>query len=179
MRRLAALLAAAPLVLAVAGCAGEKAKPPAADAKLCGATAARWWFDATGGDKLSYRLRGGELPLPKPTQTRFTTADVTCSVYSGKNQVGRFVAEVVPPADVHNVAVHLPERPAGRRFSAAGGQGAVDPDDNGNGARAWWTCEGAVLRVEVYHPRDVKKRVELTKTLSRRLATAVGCPGLG
>ncbi|MET9671188.1 hypothetical protein ABZY19_38730 [Streptomyces sp. NPDC006475] len=173
--RFAAPLAALPLLLTATACAEEDAKPPSPEARLCGVTMASWWFDATGAGDLSGRLRGG-LPLPKPTQTEHTTATARCFVYSGDEQVGRFLAEV-PPADrVVNAAAQLAERPVDRRFTAAGGKGAVDPDQDDDGTEAWWTCKSALLHLEVLRPRDADKRIELTKDLAGRVAAVVGCP---
>jgi hypothetical protein len=178
LSRFAAPLAALPLLLAATACAGEKAKPPSPEAKLCGVTMASWWFDATGGNDLSGKSRGGPLPLTNAAQTEDTlNTTATCIVYSGEKQVGNFQAEV-PAADrVDNAAGQIAERPAGRRFSVAGGKGMVDPNPNDDSAEAWWTCKSALLHVEVHRPRDVKKRVELTKALGKRVAAVVGCPG--
>lgn len=75
MRRLnqfVAPLAAVPLLLTATACTEEAMEPPPSGVKLCGVTVANWWYDATGGDDLSYTL-DGELPPPRPTQSRYTT----------------------------------------------------------------------------------------------------------
>jgi hypothetical protein len=138
---------------------------------------ASWWFDATGGNDLSGRLRGG-LPLKNPTQTEYTSATATCFVYSGEKQVGRFFAEVPPANNVTNAAAQIAERPADRRFTSAGGKGMVEPDSSDDGVEAWWTCKSALLNIKVSRLKDVKRRVELAKTLGKRVASVVGCPEL-
>lgn len=179
MRRLSQIAvppAALLLLLAATACSKEEAKPPPPGAKLCG-TMASWWFDATGDNDLSGRLRG-ELPLKNPTQTQYTTATATCFVYSGKEQIGRFLASVPPADNVTNAAAQIAERPADRRFTGAGGKGMVEPNSDDDGAEAWWTCKSALLDIKVDRLKDVKKRVELTKTLGKRVASVVGCPRL-
>nr|WTB28462.1 hypothetical protein OG781_01735 [Streptomyces sp. NBC_00830] len=176
LNRFTAPLAALPLLLAATACTEEEAaKPPPSDAKLCGVTMASWWFDATGGDDLSGRFRG-KLPLPRATQDRVTSGWTRCFVYSGKEHVGNLEAEVPSAGNIANIAKHLAERPADRRFTAAGGKGAVDPHAEDDGADATWTCKSAALYIELHHLKNTGKRVELTMVLAKRIAAVVGCP---
>ena len=177
LSRLAVPLAALPLLMAATACTEEEAKPPPPGAKLCGITMASWWFDATGGNDLTGELRGDGLPLTNPTQSRTSSHTAICEVSSGGKSVGRFLAEVTTADEVMNAAANIDQRAADRRFTVAGGKGSVDPNLNDDGAEAWWTCKSALLDVEVYRPKDVEKRVGLTKTLGRRVAAVVGCPG--
>lgn len=169
--RFTVLLAVSPLLIAATACGEDEAKPPPPGAKLCGATMASWWFDATGANDLSGRLTGG-LPLANPTQTE----NAVCRVSSGGKLVGAFAAEVTTADRVINSAAQIADRPADSRFTVAGGKGMAEPTNDG-GAEAWWTCKNTLLNVEVHRPKDVKKRVELTKTLGARVAAVVGCPG--
>ncbi|MFD5078890.1 hypothetical protein [Streptomyces sp. NPDC058371] len=175
--RLAMPLAALSLLMAATACTEEEPKPPPPGARLCGITMASWWFDATGGKDLSGELRGDGLPLTNPGQSRSASRTAICDVSAGGKSVGRFIAEVTTADEVIEAARSIDLQSANRRFTVAGGKGSVDPNVNDDGADAWWTCKSALLNVEVYRPRDVKKRIELTRTLGRRVAAVVGCPG--
>ncbi|MFD5074333.1 hypothetical protein [Streptomyces sp. NPDC058371] len=177
LSRLAAPLAALPLLLASTACSNEKAEPPPPGAKLCGVTMASWWYDATGANDLSGKLTGDGLPLTNPDQSEYSTHTAVCSVSSGGKRVGSFRAEVATADKVMNAAGQIAERPAKNRFAVAGGTGMVDENLNDDGAEAWWTCKSALLNVSLQRPKDVKKRAELAKALGKRVAGVVGCPG--
>jgi hypothetical protein len=134
---------------------------------------ARWWFDATGDGDLYGAKAGNHLPL-HPT----LYYHVRCDVYSGKKVSGQFIAQVHRRDKVNSSAHSLAGWPASGRFTAAGGKGNVFSDDDDEETEAGWTCGSVMLSVELRHTRDVKKRIELTKTLAKRIASVVGCPNL-
>jgi len=134
---------------------------------------ARWWFDATGAGDLYGAQQGNHLPL-RPT----LYYHVRCDVYSGKKVSGLFIAQVTTRDKVRANAISIAKGSASGRFSVAGGKGNVWPKNDDDGTDAWWTCGSATLHVELRRTRDVKKRIELTKTLASRIASVVGCPNL-
>jgi hypothetical protein len=169
------LLLASVLLLGLSGCEKE-ASPPAADATICGATMASWWYDATAAGTLTGMLDGQKLPLKDPTQLY---AHSTCTVFSEGKSIGGFKAELTSGREALNVAAQIEEYPADGRFTAAGGTGAIEPtsEDITDITRALWACKSTVLEVELGKPKDKESRTELVKTLAQKIAEVTGCPG--
>jgi hypothetical protein len=178
MNRSLVLAAAGVLLLGPAGC-GEDADPPAADARICGATMASWWYDATGAGTLTGMLDGQKLPLTNPSQSDATFAHSTSTVFSEGKSIAGFKAELTTGDEVLNTAASIKTYPAEGQFTAAGGAGAIEPTspDVTDITRAWWTCKSTVLSVEVSKPKDQDSREELVKDLARKIAEVTGCPG--
>lgn len=177
MNRSVLLASAGVLLLGLIGC-GNDADPPAADAKICGATMASWWYDATGGGTLTGMLDGQKLPLTNPTQSDVSYAKSSCTVFSDGTSIGGYTAELSTGNEVLNSAAQIERRPADRKFTAAGGTGAVDGDPTGgNIITVWWTYKSTLLSVEVTKTKDEETRIELVKTLAQRVAEVTGCPG--
>ncbi len=176
MNRSLLLAAGGTLLLGLTACEKEAAAPPAADAKICGATMASWWFDAAGGAGLTGVLDGSKLPLTNPTQSDASFARSECKVFSEGKQIGSFKAELKTSEDAVNAAASIAKYPAEGKFSAAGGTGAVEPS-TGDVGRAWWTCKTTVLQVELSKPKDTDSRDDLVKTLAQHIADVTGCPG--
>lgn len=170
--RYSALLALSLLLVAATACGGQPEPPPAA-AKLCGATMASWWFDAVGAGDLSSQWDGVHLPMRPNLYNR-----ASCGVKSGDKWIGRYLTEVSDADNINKTAGQIAKRPANMRFTAAGGNGSVDLDDDGRGVEVWWTCKSVKLNVGLYRTSDDKNRLELAKTLASRLASAVGCAAL-
>jgi hypothetical protein len=175
-----ALLAVAPLLLAMGGCDSDEpaeTTPPAAGAKLCDVTDASWWYDATGAGGLTGVLDGEPLPLTNPSQSPTSDARAECRVIADGKQIGSFVAELTTADEVVNTAQNIAKDPAENQFEALGNKGGVEPQQDGDRRRAWWTCGSTLLKVELIHPKDADQSVELTKALAQRVAGVVGCPG--
>jgi hypothetical protein len=174
MNRSLLLASASVLLLGVTAC-DEDAAPPAADAKICGATMASWWFDATGAGTLTGMLDGQKLPLNDPARLY---AHSTCTVFSEGKSIGSFKAELTTSDEVLNTAAQIERRPADRKFTAAGGTGAVDEDQTGEGViTAWWTCKSTVLSVEVSKVKNKDSGSDLVKNLAQKIAEVTGCSG--
>lgn len=171
--RYSALLALSPLLVTATACGGSQPDPPPAGAKLCGATMARWWFDAVGAGDLSSQWDGVRLPMRPNLYNR-----ASCGVKSGDKWIGRYLTEVSDADNIDTTDRQIARRPASMRFTAAGGKGSIDLDDDGRGVEVWWTCKSVKLNVELYRTGDDKKRLELAKTLTSRIAAAVGCADL-
>jgi len=179
MRRFAPLVVA-PLVLVVGACDSDEptdATPPAAGAKLCDVTDASWWYDATGAGGLTGVLTGDKLPLTNPTLSPTPDTQAECKALGDGKEVAGFVAEATTADEVINTAQNIVKYPAEGQFVVQGNKGAVEPPQEGDLLRAWWTCGSTLLKVELIHPKDKKQGVELTKTLAQRVAGVVGCPG--
>jgi hypothetical protein len=175
MNRGLLLASAGVLLLGAAGC-GKDADPPAADARICGATMASWWYDATGGGTLTGMLDGQKLPLNDPSRLY---AHSTCTVFSEGKSVATFKAELTTDDKVLNAAASIKGYPDDGKFTAAGGAGAVEPTsaDVTDITRAVWTCKSTVLLVEVSKPKDQESRTELVKNLAQKIAEVTGCAG--
>jgi hypothetical protein len=174
MKRSLLLASSGMLLLGLTACE-QDAAPPAADAKICGATMASWWYDATGGGTLTGTLDGQKLPLAGAAKL-YTHS--TCTVFSEGKSIATVKAELTTPDEVLNTAGQIAKRPEDRRFTAAGGTGAVDDDPTGGDViTAWWTCKSTVLSVEVSKTKEKESRIALVKTLAQEIAGVTGCAG--
>ncbi len=176
MNRSLLLAAAGSLVLGLTACEKEAAAPPAADAKICGATNASWWYDAAEAPGLTGALDGSKLPLTNPTQTDASFERSECKVFSEGKQIGSYKAELVTSEDAVNAAASIAKYPAEGKFSVGGGEGAVEPD-TGDVGRAWWICKTTRLQVELSKPKEGGSRDALVKSLTQQIAEVTGCPG--
>jgi len=175
MNRALLLAVAGTTLLGLTACQKE-VEPPSADARICGATMATWWFDATGAAGLTGALDGSKLPLVNPGQTDGTFARSECRVFSEGRQIGSFKAELVTSEDALNTAGQIAKDPADGKFTVGGGDGAVEAD-TGDVGRAWWTCKTTRLQVELSKPKKGASRNDLIKTLAQHIAEITGCPG--
>jgi hypothetical protein len=168
-------VAVAVLLLGLTACEKE-AEPPAADAKICGVTMASWWFDATGAPGLVGTMSGAQLPIEYPADPGLGLPRAECRVFSEGKQIGDFTVRLRDSAAADNVAGQVESRPKEQRFTAAGGQGAVD--ETGDGVTGSWVCKTTVLYVELTEPKDKDTRLDLMKPLAQHLAGIAGCPEL-
>lgn len=136
---------------------------------------ASWWFDATGAPGLVGTMSGAKLPLEYPADPGLGLPRAECRVFSDGKQIGDFTVRLRDSVAADNALGAVQSRPDDVRFTAAGGEGAVNETD---GVTASWVCKTTVLSVELTKPKDKDTRVQLMKPLAQHLAGIAGCPEL-